>query len=77
MAAKTNNIVSMRLPGAMLERLKDQTKDDLYVDVSEAIRDIIRQKYLDSKSGVSKPDTNEKLFEELKKIHKLLEGGRD
>ncbi len=45
----SNTIVSVRLPESMVKELNDSIKKDHYLDLSEAIRSIVRKKWMEWK----------------------------
>jgi len=76
-------VVSVRMPKSLLEELKRISENQHYMDVSDAIRSVLRQRYLQS----TEPDTakmqeikkklsgitDKKKLEALKEAVKLLE----
>jgi Arc/MetJ-type ribon-helix-helix transcriptional regulator len=55
-------MISVRMPVSLIEELKDLSQKNHYVDLSEQIRDIIRQKcanYDDSKPASSQIPTHQ------------------
>ncbi len=60
----TTSIVSLKIPVALYELLEQKTKEEHYLDVSEAVKSIIRKKYLETNN----PDARiNKLREEIMK----------
>jgi len=47
-----DKIVSVRMPSSLLEEIREVVNRDHYLDVSEAIRSLLRQRYLDEKNPV-------------------------
>ncbi|MFH1134438.1 MAG: hypothetical protein V1735_08185 [Nanoarchaeota archaeon] len=45
----TNPIVSVRIPQSMFEQLKERAQHDHFLDVSEAVRSMIRRRFLEKK----------------------------
>jgi len=78
-----DKIVSVRMPHALVEELKDMSVKNHYLDVSETIRSLLRQKWLEQKSpyqakvseirkqlsGIADPDK----LNAMKKTLELLE----
>lgn len=60
----TDVMVSVRMPKSLLRELKELAKDQYFLDLSEQIRSILRQKWIQC--------TNPELFE-LKKLRKGIE----
>ena len=58
-----NPIVSIRIPGSMIEELREMVQNGHYLDVSELVRGIIRQKWMESRDPYSY---------QLKKIRKEI-----
>ena len=48
----TDIIVSLRMPAAMVEQLKEKAERKHYLDVSELVRGLVRQHWLSSKDPV-------------------------
>lgn len=68
-------IVSIRLPSSLTKELKDLAKANHYVDLSEQLRDVIRQKtitYLEPKIQPQKTDEKEQLVKELTSLIEKL-----
>jgi Arc/MetJ-type ribon-helix-helix transcriptional regulator len=67
-AVKTNNIVSVRIPSSMIKDLKEKMQEDYFMDISEAIRNIVRNKYLQATNPNSKLDQiKSEILESVKK----------
>lgn len=47
------NIVSVRIPKALVKELKETCMKDHFLDVSEAVRSIVRSKWLQQKDPLS------------------------
>jgi Arc/MetJ-type ribon-helix-helix transcriptional regulator len=45
----SESIVSIRIPETMIKELRDRVKKDHYLDSSEAVRGIVRKKWLEWK----------------------------
>ena len=45
----TNSIVSVRVPESLLDAFKESSKRDHYLDLSEAVRSIVRKRWLQNK----------------------------
>ncbi len=45
----TNTIVSIRIPETMVKALKSKVDEDHYLDVSEAVRSIVRKRWMEWK----------------------------
>jgi len=56
-------MISIRIPSSLVEELKQSSKKDHYLDLSEAVRSIIRNNYLKNKDPAA--------FE-LKKLRKEI-----
>ncbi len=84
-----NSILSIRIPVSLLEELKIISERDHFLDLSEAVRSIIRAQWLEHKDPISyqikqlrtdianniEKNNEEKLLEELKKIRDtIIEG---
>ncbi len=79
----TDKIVSVRMPASLVSELKNIAEKDHYLDVSEAIRSMLRKKWLEQRqpgkaklmevkqslSGITDPDQ----LRALKKTIRLLE----
>lgn len=48
-----NYMISVRLPSSLVEEVKDVSKKDHYLDLSEAVRSIIRNNWLKNKDPIS------------------------
>ena len=48
---KPSKLVSIRIPESMLTELEKQAKEHHFLDLSEQVRTIVRNKYLNSKKG--------------------------
>ena len=44
-----NTIVSVRIPEAMVKDLRDHAKKDHFLDLSEAVRSVVRKKWMEWK----------------------------
>ena len=78
-----DHIVSVRMPSTLVEELKKLAKENHYLDVSEEVRSLLREKWLEQKQpvksrlsaareNIAKAQIPEKI-EALKKALKLLE----
>ncbi len=86
-----NVMISVRIPTSLVEELKESVKKDHFLDLSEAVRSIIRDKYTEGKdpqahelrrlrkeiaSNIDKKNQAE-LIVELKKIRdSILKNGQ-
>ena len=69
-------VVSVRIPVSIIQELKTLTKSNHYIDLSEQIREIIRQKILQysteekEQKQTAKEQTNDKkaILEQLQKL---------
>ncbi len=68
MKDKSDVLVSLRLPVSMAEELGLLLRKKHFVTVSEAIRSIIREKYLEDSERSGK-----RLIDELKKLRESIE----
>ena len=64
---KNDTLISVRLPKPLIDELKLTLHKEHFMTLSEALRSIIREKYLKSVSM-----SEERLVEELKKIRDSL-----
>jgi Arc/MetJ-type ribon-helix-helix transcriptional regulator len=64
----SNTIVSVRIPESMVKELKDAMKNDHFLDLSEAVRGIVRKRWMEWKD----PTTYQikKLREDIKEVIK-------
>jgi Arc/MetJ-type ribon-helix-helix transcriptional regulator len=83
----SKSMISIRIPVSLVEELKLVSKKDHFMDVSEAVRSIIRDNYLKQKDPFSheltkireeisqslEQKSQDELLFELKKIKRLLE----
>lgn len=47
-----NSLVSIKIPASLLKELKDLSKKDHFLDVSEAIRSIVRNNWIKEKENI-------------------------
>jgi len=66
-------IVSVRMPRGLVTELKQLAKRNHFMDISEAIRSILRQKYLNSRSAILPKGTKDLIG----KLKKVLEGDNE
>ena len=45
---KTTTLVSIKIPAPLYKKLEEKAKEEHYLDISEAIKTIIRNKYLET-----------------------------
>ncbi|RMF55869.1 hypothetical protein D6745_00920 [Candidatus Woesearchaeota archaeon] len=78
----SNSLVSIRIPYSLFQELKEAAKKDHFLDVSEAVRSIVRKKWLEEKdpqlfelrklrkeiSSKLKEKSHDQLVEELRRI---------
>jgi metal-responsive CopG/Arc/MetJ family transcriptional regulator len=83
----TNTIVSIRIPESLLDELKVTAKKEHYLDVSEAVRSIIRNEWIKNKNPLAfqikkleknisqniKSSSQKEIIAELKKIASKIE----
>ena len=63
-----DKIVSVRMPSSLVQELKVMSDKNHYLDVSETIRSLLRQKWLSQKSPVKS-----KVFQLKRKLSKITE----
>ena len=74
-----NTVVSIRIPKSLLEALQELAKENHYLDLSEQIRDVIREKVTQRLKQETPPQKEqptsdkEQIINELKKFLKELE----
>ncbi len=74
-----NTVVSIRIPKSLLEELQELAKENHYLDLSEQIRDVIREKVTQRLKQETPPQKEqptsdkEQIINELKKFLKELE----
>ena len=62
-----DKIVSVRMPSSLVQELKVMSDKNHYLDVSETIRSLLRQKWLSQKSPVKS-----KVFQLKRKLSKII-----
>jgi Arc/MetJ-type ribon-helix-helix transcriptional regulator len=62
----SETVVSIRIPGSMIKELRERIKKDHYLDVSEAVRGVVRKRWMEWKD----PNAYQikKLREEIKDV---------
>jgi metal-responsive CopG/Arc/MetJ family transcriptional regulator len=68
-------IVSVRMPKGLTEELRALTKRDHFMDISETVRSIMRQKYIKASGGLEGGDKGA-LLSKLKKLMEELNESR-